>query len=425
MDETNQGRGNRRGDRGSRGRKERGAGREKAPKPGRPPRTDRDSGARRSNNGGGKGGGFGSRPDKPKRRKARLIVALSLTVLLVLGGGFGAWAYIFHKDRVLEFLHLQPPIDYQGDGNGTKVVVTIQAGDIGADVANTLHNKGVTMTFKAFYKLVSPPNQEVTFFPGSYSLEKHMSAQSALDALLNPDNKITDKLLITEGTTLPGALALISDTTGIPLDELKTASKDLKSFGLPKEAPSLEGYLFPATYQLDGGQSAHDVLQLLVNTMFEHLDAAGVAPQDRHKVLTMASIIQREAGSNPDDFYKVSRVFTNRLDQGIHLESDATVAYGTGHLHTVWTTDAQRADASDKYNTYANPGLPIGPIGLPGDLAIDAALHPANGPWLFFVPVNLKTGETVFSQTVAQHDAAVAQLRQWCRASDENRAYCE
>jgi len=139
----------------------------------------------------------------------------------------------------------------------------------------------------------------------------------------------------------------------------------------------------------------------------------------------MASIVQREAGSNPKDFFKVSRVFKNRLDQGIHLESDATVAYGTGKLHTVWTTDAQRADASNKYNTYANAGLPIGPIGLPGDLAIDAAMHPANGPWLFFVPVNLKTGKTVFSETVAQHDAAVAQLKAWCWASAENRSYCE
>ena len=77
------------------------------------------------------------------------------------------------------------------------------------------------------------------------------------------------------------------------------------------------------------------------------------------------------------------------------------------------------------YNTYANPGLPIGPIGNPGDVAIDAALHPADGPWLFFVTVNLDTGETVFSTTVDEHEAAVAQLQDWCAASEENAAYCE
>ena len=101
-------------------------------------------------------------------------------------------------------------------------------------------------------------------------------------------------------------------------------------------------------------------------------------------------------------------MFQNRLDQGIHLEFDA-----------------ERADASNRYNTYANPGLPVGPIGNPGDVAISAAIHPADGTWLFFVPVNLATGETVFSTTIEEHDAAVAQLQEWCAASEENAAYCE
>ena len=108
----------------------------------------------------------------------------------------------------------------------------------------------------------------------------------------------------------------------------------------------------------------------------------------------------------------------------MHLESDATVAYGTGNTHTVWTTDAERADASNKCNTYANAGLPIGPIGNPGDAAINGAVNPADGAWLFFVPINLKTGETVFSETADQHLAAVEQLRAWCRESAENASYC-
>jgi UPF0755 protein len=139
----------------------------------------------------------------------------------------------------------------------------------------------------------------------------------------------------------------------------------------------------------------------------------------------MAALIQREAGPNQDDFYKISRVFTNRLEQGINLESDATVAYGADTLDTVWTDPADRANAENKYNTYANPGLPIGPIGAAGDLAIDAALHPADGPWLFFVPINLATGETVFSETVEEHDAAVDVLQNWCRENAENASYCE
>jgi UPF0755 protein len=108
----------------------------------------------------------------------------------------------------------------------------------------------------------------------------------------------------------------------------------------------------------------------------------------------------------------------------MRLQSDATVAYGTGHTDRVTTTGAERADASNPYNTYARDGLPIGPIGLPGDDAIDAALHPTPGPWLYFVAVNLKTGETVFSTTAAEHDAAVKQWQAWCRQSAENMAYC-
>ena len=98
--------------------------------------------------------------------------------------------------------------------------------------------------------------------------------------------------------------------------------------------------------------------------------------------------------------------------------------YGTGRLDSVWTEPEERADASNLYNTYANPGLPIGPIGLPGDAAINAALHPTEGPWLLFVPINLATGETVFSETVEEHDAAVEQLHEWCEASAENATYC-
>jgi UPF0755 protein len=132
------------------------------------------------------------------------------------------------------------------------------------------------------------------------------------------------------------------------------------------------------------------------------------------KVLTLASIIQKE-GANNTDFYKVSRVFTNRLAKGMALQSDATVSYGAGSK-SIETTPAERADAADKYNTYAHTGLPIGPISSPGDAAIDAALHPVAGPWLYFVLVNGYTGQTVFSTTVAGQDAAVKQWDAWLKA---------
>jgi UPF0755 protein len=150
----------------------------------------------------------------------------------------------------------------------------------------------------------------------------------------------------------------------------------------------------------------------MVARMQAELKKFGVSASDTHRVLTLASIIQKEARIT-EDFYKVSRVFLNRIELGMLLQSDATVSYGSGGT-TVTTTDAERADPNG-YNTYVNPGLPVGPIGAPGSVAIDAALNPASGNWIYFCAVNLKTGETVFSSTYAGHAKAVKQWQQWMR----------
>ncbi|KRC63207.1 hypothetical protein ASE14_03560 [Agromyces sp. Root81] len=359
-------------------------------------------------------------PEKPKRRGAwGCLVALLIVVAL------GAVAFFFLQGPINAVIErFTPAADFDGAGTG-EVVFMIHDGENGSDIATNLVDEGVTASYDAFYDLLLEQSPEPEFHPGAYQLAEEMSAQAALDALQDPANKLENTFVIPEGTSLPDTLVAISEGSDVPLENLQAASVEPPaSYGLPAEATTLEGFLFPATYTLEPGLDAHAVLQTLVNRQFEALDAAGVPADQRWRTIVLASIVQREAGSNLDDFPKVARVFQNRLDQGINLESDATVAYGTGNTHTVWTTDEERADASNLYNTYANPGLPIGPIGNPGDVAINAAIHPADGPWLFFVPVNLATGETVFSTTVDEHEAAVARLQEWC-ALDENASYCE
>jgi UPF0755 protein len=362
----------------------------------------------------GRRGGGGTRPGRRPHPKWPYAVAV---LLLLVGGGvafvFGnvvpAVQGIFAPEAEAE--------DYTGAGEG-EVLVVVSSGDTGTSIAEMLEAEGVVKSSAAFYEAVVAQSPEPVFQPGTYSVAKKMSAAAALERMLDPASRVQDTVVIPEGTTVAGILALIAESTEIPPADLEAAAADFRSYGLPAEAPSLEGYLFPATYQFEPGTTARDAIQLLVNRQFQALDGAGVAAADRHRVLTLASVIQREARYE-EDFYKVSRVFLNRLEIGMPLQSDATVAYGVGLTGRTSTTDAERADPNP-YNTYVHPGLPVGPIASPGDLAIKAALAPADGPWLYFVTVNTLTGETKFSETLGQHEAAVEEWKRFMRDNPGN-----
>ncbi|HLP22889.1 MAG TPA: endolytic transglycosylase MltG [Microbacteriaceae bacterium] len=343
------------------------------------------------------------------RRSRRRVWIVLITIVAILGAGTAiAWGPISSLVAALN-----GPEDYEGSGQGS-VEFAVAEGDTGESIARNLVTAGVTKSFDAFYELCLRENP--VFEPGVFALKRNMSARAALDALLDSTNRLENTVLITEGQTEQDVFAELESVLGISRDELESLAAEPSRFGLPAEASSLEGFLFPATYQFNPGTTAHEALKTMIERSFEALDAAGVAPADRWNTVVLASLIQKEAGLR-DDFYKVSRVFLNRLNPDLWplglLQSDATVAYGTGNTHRVSTTDAERADASNPFNTYVHPGLVRGPISNPGELAIDAALHPADGPWLYFVTVNLETGETVFSTTAAEHEAAVEQWLAW------------
>jgi UPF0755 protein len=360
-------------------------------------------------------GGDGRGP----RRSRKGGVVLLVIALVVVGGGtagvVAAWGAV--APIVAKLSGNDAPEDYSGTGNGTEVTFAVTSGENGSDIATNLFDGGITASFESVYSLLVA-DTSLTFQPGTYTLQQEMSASSAVSALQDSANRVTDKLVIPEGTPALDVYSLISSATEIPEADVQAAASDVASFGLPAEATSLEGWLFPATYELDPGLDAHGYLQLLVDTMKQRLVDAGVAPADQQHVIVFASLIQREAGL-ADDYPKVARVFQNRLDDGMLLQSDATVAYGTGNTHRVTTTDEERGDESNPYNTYQHLGLPVGPISNPGDLAIDAAVAPADGTWLYFVTTNLDTGETTFSTTLAEHEAAVKVWQAWMREHPE------
>jgi UPF0755 protein len=318
-----------------------------------------------------------------------------------------------NRNSVRGFYEQVTGAEYSGEGSST-VSVIVNRGDTGAEVARKLVESDVTKNLDITLRIIYSMNP--TFFPGTYSMPSKISSTKAIEYLVNPNNAITKRVTIREGLRIKSVLELLATATGLSLENLSQAAKNLKAFGIPEEAPSLEGYLFAATYSFDPSLSAEEVLTILVNRTKEQLLDDGVAKKDWHQTLTLASIIQREARLEPD-FYKVSRVFTNRLAVNMPLQSDATVSYGVDG-NTFQTSAGDRSDANP-YNTYKYIGLPIGPISGVGALAIDAALNPADGNWLYFVSVNLKTGETVFSETYPQHEAAVETWRDWLRENPD------
>jgi UPF0755 protein len=360
-----------------------------------------------------------------KRTKKRWIIALStvLVLLLVLGGA-GAYLWGQYGDRVSQMLGWTTN-DFEGQGHG-EAIVTIREGDIGEDVARTLADAGVVKTSQAFYELLLAQDTPVEFQIGSYRLKLEMSAQAALDALQDETNKVELTVVLPEGISAMDALSRAAEVTGLPLSDFEAAAKNPTNFGVPADFPSLEGFLFPATYVFEPNDTPDTIIQKMVDRMKQALAEHGVPESDSLRVLTLASIVQKEAG-NTEDMPMISRVFLNRIDIGMHLQSDATVSYGTGNPdNTVWTSDAEREDASNQFNTYANPGLPIGPIGLPGDAAIDAAMHPADGPWIFFTAIDLENGITAFASDEAGHQANVAKLHEWCDAHESaGGKYCD
>lgn len=349
-----------------------------------------------------------------QRRRGR--GALGCLVAFLVLAGLVVAAVFFLQGPINSVLdRFQPPEDYSGSGSG-EVVFMIEDGDGGETIAANLAEQDIVASAEAFIDEMSARDAAPTFYPGAYRMANQMSAEAALDALLDPASKMENTFVIQEGLWARDALVAASAATGIPLEELQAAAADPQALGLPAEAKSVEGFLFPATYTFGPDVTAEQLIQTLVDRTFQSLDAAGVAPEDRWETIVIASLIERESGSEADS-YKVSRVIQNRLDpaqfdSGL-LQFDSTVHYGTGDDSVVTTTDAERADASNPYNTYVHPGLPPGPIGNPGDVAIDAAQNPEPGPWLYFVTVNLETGETVFSATFAEHEQAVQRFYQY------------
>lgn len=356
----------------------------------------------------------------------------AFAVLLSLGILLGAGWFVYDKAQSV-WMSYRTAEDYVGAGVAP-VEVDIPKGATISDIANILVQADVIKTTKAFTREAAANPDSAKIGYGKYTLKTQLPAKVALAMLLDPANMVHNRMTLREGLRLSQAVTALSKATGVSTKDFNKALKNWKKLGLPVWAKNgAEGFIFPDTYEIPDKPTATSVLKMTTkqfNTVADDIglqDGAANVGLTPYEAVVLASIIEKEAGPIAEDRAKIARVFLNRLDPKLwpdgRLQSDATVAYANNITGRVYTT-LQERKLDSPWNTYLVKGLPKGPITSPSRKSLEAALNPADGDWLYFTVVNLDTGETLFANTLAEHQANQAQLQQWCTASQANRDKC-
>lgn len=298
------------------------------------------------------------------------------------------------------------------------VSVAIPSGTTFREVAAILEEEGLVRSSRAFtlFARISGSDREVR--AGPYALRPGTPWSEILRDLTE-GRVLTETLTIPEGFRLTQMAPRISEITGLDPDSILsriTADSLSEYWGVP--GPGLEGYLFPDTYWVAKGAPLENLLAAMVERYNRFWTQDRVARRDslgltEREVVTLASIIQAEARV-PEEMPIISSVYQNRLERGQLLQADPTVLYALGGYRARLLYAAMDSVADHPYNTYTRPGLPPGPIGAPGEEALKAALYPAETGFYYFVART--DGTHVFSETLAEHNRAVARLRsEWDR----------
>jgi UPF0755 protein len=359
---------------------------------------------------------------KERKRRRRSFGALFISMVLLAALGLGVY---WGVGKVQEFFG-NP--DYEaGEQTATEVQVKIEPGAGGIEMGNELVEKGVVKSTKAFVSAYNAGGGE-KIQPGTYKLFERMPAATAVAFLLDREkNLVVNIVTIPEGLSMKKTFAELSEGTGVAVEEFEEAAKDPAALGISEDwftrsdgktaVVSVEGFLFPETYHFDPSMSATAILEMMVAqfmTVAEDVNLVGQASNlglSPHEVLTVASLAQVEAGT-AEDFSKIARVAYNRAVKKLIgcecLQFDVTANYGleqAGQPEKA-SRDMTEADLDNPDNPWntgpSTKGLPVGPISNPGKAAMEGALSPATGNWIYFVAVD-KDGTTKFASTDAEH----------------------
>ena len=327
------------------------------------------------------------------RRDGRARESLSGVALLLVAGLSGACS---------------------GAGTGEPERVYIPPGSAFSTVVDSLEARGLVRAPALLRVYARFTGDAGRVRPGTYEFRQGTGWDSFMVKLTTGD-VVMAAFVIPEGWDLPRIAEAIAPLGPTPVDSvlaLLTAEGAAERWDVP--GPTLEGYLYPATYRLPVESTVEDAIEAAVDRSRQvwtpaRDSAAAAAGFDRREVMTLASIVEREARRR-DELETIAAVYRNRLRIGMALQADPTVQYALGGAWRERLLNAHIDSVADNpYNTYRHPGLPPGPIGSPSEAAIDASLNPADVPYLFFVA--RPDGSHVFTETLAEHNRAIRQIR--------------
>ncbi|WP_229072455.1 endolytic transglycosylase MltG [Actinoplanes sp. DH11] len=356
-----------------------------------------------------------------KEGPGRTIAASFLVLMLFVALGGGAW---YGFGAVSGFLSAA---DFPGPGRG-EAVVAVESGDSATAIADTLYGEGVVKSAAAFVAAAKDNPDSKDIQVGSYLLKKEMKASDALTMLLDLKNLNVHRVTLPEGLTYLQVYDRLAKATGIPVGDFKKAGKDPAGLGVPAlwfkrddgkkiDRTNIEGFLYPATYEIAKGATATDVLKQIVKNFNTEMAETGFPDTVRAKLdispyeaLVAASIAQVEALLDKD-MGPVARVLYNRAYTGNFpcecLQLDSTVNYwlrltGKEAKSSEKLLVTELHDPKNPYN-YDVKGMAIGPISNPGDVALRGAMNPKKSDNYFFVTVDDK-GAMAYGKTFADHE---------------------
>jgi UPF0755 protein len=301
-----------------------------------------------------------------------------------------------------------------GDPSGEPERFTVPAGSGFGAVTDTLASREI-IEWPSLFKVYARLKGSATAVkPGVYEVQKGIAWSDLLDKLVSGD-VVRASVTVPEGWTLAQIAGRLAAQSGEPADSiLAMLLSDSAAAEYDVPGPTLEGYLYPATYVFPVGTSAREMVRTMVRRYKqvwtpERRARADSLELSEREVVTLASIVEKEA-RQWGERDTIAAVYMNRLRIGMPLQADPTVQYALGTHQTRLLYAHIDSVADHPYNTYRRAGLPPGPIASPSEGAIDASLAPADVPYLYFVA--RPDGRHIFTRSLAEHNQARRQVAQ-------------